>query len=143
MKLARHVQLAATHVADLAFAIGVVEGRSPISVIAAAIYMVAIASGDRKTAKEVGDVCGVNDVTIRTSYREMYPIRQYLFPPDFTTAQLELLPAWGDATSRVGMNGVEHALAYFEREKKSVPVRAAGLPVAVGGGAAVNKTEVV
>jgi transcription initiation factor TFIIB len=35
------------------------------------------------TKKEIGDIAGVADVTIRQSYELMYPRAAELFPPDF------------------------------------------------------------
>ena len=41
------------------------------------------ASEDKKTQKEIGDIAGVADVTIRQSYKLMLPRAAELFPPDF------------------------------------------------------------
>ncbi|KAF8786537.1 Transcription initiation factor IIB like protein [Argiope bruennichi] len=38
---------------------------------------------DGKTLKEIGDIAGVADVTIRQSYKLMYPRAAELFPADF------------------------------------------------------------
>lgn len=77
------VQKAATHIARKAVELDVVSGRSPISVAAAAIYMASQASEDKKSQKEIGDIAGVADVTIRQSYKLMYPRAAELFPDDF------------------------------------------------------------
>lgn len=77
------VQKAATHIARKAVEADIVPGRSPISVAAAAIYMASQASEDKKTQKEIGDIAGVADVTIRQSYKLMYPRAAELFPDDF------------------------------------------------------------
>lgn len=77
------VQKAATHIARKAVDLDIVPGRSPISVAAAAIYMASQASEDKKTQKEIGDIAGVADVTIRQSYKLMYPRARELFPDDF------------------------------------------------------------
>uniref|UniRef100_A0A182PB41 Transcription initiation factor IIB n=1 Tax=Anopheles epiroticus TaxID=199890 RepID=A0A182PB41_9DIPT len=77
------VQRAATHIARKAVEMDIVPGRSPISVAAAAIYMASQASDNKKTHKEIGDIAGVADVTIRQSYRLMYPHAAELFPEDF------------------------------------------------------------
>lgn len=60
-----------------------VGGRSPISLAAAAIYMASQASNERKTAREIGEVAGVAEATIRQSYRQMYPRAKDLFAPNF------------------------------------------------------------
>ncbi|XP_066965289.1 transcription initiation factor IIB [Macrobrachium rosenbergii] len=77
------VQKGATHIARKAVDLDIVPGRSPISVAAAAIYMASQASEDKKTQKEIGDIAGVADVTIRQSYKLMYPKAKELFPEDF------------------------------------------------------------
>ncbi|XP_013782891.1 transcription initiation factor IIB-like [Limulus polyphemus] len=77
------VQRAATHIARKAVELDIVPGRSPISVAAAAIYMASQASQDKKSQKEIGDIAGVADVTIRQSYKLMYPKAAELFPEDF------------------------------------------------------------
>ncbi|MFH1285594.1 MAG: transcription initiation factor IIB [Candidatus Micrarchaeota archaeon] len=51
---------------------GIVSGRGPTGVAAAAVYIaVAMSGGKKKTQKEVADVAGVTEVTIRNRYREM------------------------------------------------------------------------
>ena len=79
------VQRAASHIARKAVELDIVPGRSPISVAAAAIYMASQASDEKskKTRKEIGDIAGVADVTIRDSYKLMYPRAAELFPEDF------------------------------------------------------------
>ncbi|PIK45809.1 putative transcription initiation factor IIB [Apostichopus japonicus] len=57
--------------------------RSPISVAAAAIYMASQASDQKRSQKEIGDIAGVADVTIRQSYKLIYPRANELFPADF------------------------------------------------------------
>ncbi|GAB6031520.1 hypothetical protein CHUAL_009289 [Chamberlinius hualienensis] len=87
------VQKAATHIARQAVEWDIVPGRSPISVAAAAIYMASQASEKKKTQKEIGDIAGVADVTIRQSYKLMYPRAADLFPEDFKfDTPIELLP---------------------------------------------------
>lgn len=77
------VQRAASHIGRKAVELDIVPGRSPISVAAAAIYMASHASDKKLTKKEIGDIAGVADVTIRQSYELMYPRATELFPPDF------------------------------------------------------------
>lgn len=81
--LSNVVQRAATQIARKAVEIDMVAGRSPISVAAAAIYMACQASADKRSPKEIGDIAGVADVTIRQSYKLMYPYAAKLFPDDF------------------------------------------------------------
>jgi transcription initiation factor TFIIB len=76
------VQKAAAHIARKAVELDIVPGRSPISVAAAAIYMASQASDDKRTQKEIADIAGVADVTIRQSYKLMFPKAAVLFPDD-------------------------------------------------------------
>lgn len=103
------VQRAATHIARKAVELDIVPGRSPISVTAAAIYMASQVKGilsyfsinwnllqisdftlqaseDKRSQKEIGDIAGVADVTIRQSYKLMFPYAVNLFPVDFKFA---------------------------------------------------------
>lgn len=77
------VQRAATHIARKAVELDIVPGRSPISVAAAAIYMASQASVEKKNQKEIGDIAGVADVTIRQSYKLMLTRAAELFPDGF------------------------------------------------------------
>jgi transcription initiation factor TFIIB len=86
LDLPNYVQRAATHIARKAVEMDIVPGRSPISVAAAAIYMASQASETKKTHKEIGDIAGVADVTIRQAYKLMYPHASKLFPEDFKYA---------------------------------------------------------
>ncbi|KAK7094899.1 hypothetical protein V1264_006385 [Littorina saxatilis] len=91
--LPQSVQKAATHIARKAVEIDLVPGRSPISVAAAAIYMASQASDDKKSQREIGEITGVAEVTIRQSYKSMYPRARDLFPVDFKFATpIENLP---------------------------------------------------
>ncbi len=47
------------------------NGRGPIGIAAASIYIAAILSGEHRTQKEVSDVTGVTEVTIRNRYKEL------------------------------------------------------------------------
>ena len=47
------------------------NGKGPIGVAAAAIYIAAILSGKHKTQKEISEATGVTEVTIRNRYREL------------------------------------------------------------------------
>lgn len=93
LDLPNSIQRAATHIARKAVELDIVPGRSPISVAAAAIYMASQASEHKKTHKEIGDIAGVADVTIRQSYKLMHPHASKLFPDDFKFAtKIEDLP---------------------------------------------------
>lgn len=93
LSLSSTIQKAATHIARRAVELDLVPGRSPISVAAAAIFMASQASEDKKSQKEIGDIAGVAEVTIKHSYKLMYPRAADLFPADFQFAvALDQLP---------------------------------------------------
>lgn len=48
-----------------------VDGRSPTGVAAAALYVVARMEGQPRTQREIADMSGVTEVTIRNRYKEM------------------------------------------------------------------------
>jgi transcription initiation factor TFIIB len=80
-----NVQMVASNIGRRSMELDIVPGRSPISVAAASIYMASHASDSEKklTKKEISDVAGVADVTIRQSYELMYPRAAELFPEGF------------------------------------------------------------
>jgi transcription initiation factor TFIIB len=47
------------------------SGRGPTGIAAAAIYIAGILSGERRTQREVAEVAGVTEVTIRNRYKEL------------------------------------------------------------------------
>ena len=80
-------------IAKKAVDMDLVPGRSPISVAAAAIYMACQASSDKRTQKEISDIAGVAEVTIKQSYKLMLPRAAELFPDNFEFATpVEQLP---------------------------------------------------
>merc|ERR1719378_1322165 len=81
--LSQSIQRASIHIATKAVDLDLVPGRSPISVAAAAIYMACSASKEKKTQKEIGDIAGVAEVTIKQAYKLMLPRAKDLFPDSF------------------------------------------------------------
>jgi len=47
------------------------SGRGPLGIAAASLYIASVLCGERKTQREVADVAGVTEVTIRNRYKEM------------------------------------------------------------------------
>uniref|UniRef100_A0A915Q3Q7 Transcription initiation factor IIB n=1 Tax=Setaria digitata TaxID=48799 RepID=A0A915Q3Q7_9BILA len=91
--LPHSIQAAATRIAKKAVELDLVAGRSPISIAAAAIYMASQASSDKKTAKEIGEIAGAAEVTVKQTYKLLYPRASELFPEDFKFATgVESLP---------------------------------------------------
>ncbi|ADG13601.1 transcription initiation factor IIB [Methanocaldococcus infernus] len=50
---------------------GLTSGRGPTGVAAAAIYIASVLLGHRRTQREVAEVAGVTEVTIRNRYKEL------------------------------------------------------------------------
>ncbi|MBS3060852.1 MAG: transcription initiation factor IIB [DPANN group archaeon] len=69
--LSGQVQEKATTILDKAIKQGLISGRGPTGVAAAAVYIAGVLMGERKTQKEVADIAGVTEVTIRNRYREL------------------------------------------------------------------------
>uniref|UniRef100_A0A182LZL4 Transcription initiation factor IIB n=1 Tax=Anopheles culicifacies TaxID=139723 RepID=A0A182LZL4_9DIPT len=94
LRLPMAVQKAATHIAQTAFQMDIVAGLSPISVAAAAIYMASQASSTVACNKEIAEIAGVGEMTIRKAYRLMLPFAKELFPKDFCFHKhISLLPS--------------------------------------------------
>ncbi|MCO5599491.1 hypothetical protein L7F22_053595 [Adiantum nelumboides] len=58
--------------------------RSPISIAAAAIYMISQLSDDKKPLKDISRVTGVAEGTIRNSYKDLYPHAAKIIPDWFS-----------------------------------------------------------
>jgi transcription initiation factor TFIIB len=63
--------------------IGDLAGRSPLSVAAASIYMASWLLGDGKIPKQISQVIGVSDGTIKTSYKLLYQDREKMIEPEW------------------------------------------------------------
>ncbi|VVC02904.1 Transcription initiation factor IIB [Candidatus Burarchaeum australiense] len=71
LKLSGRVQERAIEMTHKAINGSLISGRGPSGVAAAAVYIAASLEGERRTQKEVSDVAGVTEVTIRNRYREL------------------------------------------------------------------------
>ena len=71
LKLSGEVQKKAVLLIKKAVKKGLISGRGPTGVAAAALYIASAMVGERRTQKEVADVAGVTEVTIRNRYREL------------------------------------------------------------------------
>ncbi|MBI4399136.1 transcription initiation factor IIB [Candidatus Micrarchaeota archaeon] len=71
LKLSGQVQEKAIELLKKAVSKGLVSGRGPTGVAAAAVYIASALAGERKTQKEIADAAGVTEVTIRNRYREL------------------------------------------------------------------------
>ncbi|MCD6522440.1 MAG: transcription initiation factor IIB [Candidatus Diapherotrites archaeon] len=71
LELSGEVQERAKEILEEAINKGLISGRGPTGVAAAAVYIAGVIMGERRTQKEVADVAGVTEVTIRNRYREL------------------------------------------------------------------------
>jgi len=49
----------------------ITSGKGPTGVAAAAIYIACVLSDEKRTQREVADICGITEVTIRNRYKEL------------------------------------------------------------------------
>jgi transcription initiation factor TFIIB len=49
----------------------ITSGKGPTGVAAAAIYIATVLIGEKRTQREVADIVGVTEVTIRNRYKEL------------------------------------------------------------------------
>lgn len=77
------MQKLANHIADKANHLNLVTGKSPISLAAAAIYMAVALNDNSKTAKDIADVSGVAENTIKQTFKAMQPRMNDLIPSDY------------------------------------------------------------
>jgi len=71
LKLSGETQQKAVEILNQAIKKGLISGRGPMGVAAATVYIASVITGERRTQKEVADVAGVTEVTIRNRYREL------------------------------------------------------------------------
>jgi transcription initiation factor TFIIB len=71
LKLTGEVQTRAMDILNEAAKKELTSGRGPTGVAAAAIYIASILCNARRTQREVADVAGVTEVTIRNRYKEL------------------------------------------------------------------------
>lgn len=71
LTLSGEVQEKAREILESAIRRGLISGRGPTGVAAASVYIAGVLMGERRTQKEVADVAGVTEVTIRNRYREL------------------------------------------------------------------------
>jgi transcription initiation factor TFIIB len=71
LKLSDRTQMHAIKILKAAKEKDVISGKGPTGCAAAAIYIASVLEGERKTQREVADVVGVTEVTIRNRYKEM------------------------------------------------------------------------
>jgi len=71
LKLTPETQSKAIEILEKAQKHELTSGRGPTGIAAAALYVSALVHGEKRTQREVADVAGVTEVTIRNRYKEL------------------------------------------------------------------------
>ena len=71
LSLSNDVQAKTNEILKKAASEELTSGRGPTGLAAAALYIATILCGERRTQREVADVAGVTEVTIRNRYKEL------------------------------------------------------------------------
>jgi len=71
LKLNPETQSKAVEILEMAQKAELTSGRGPTGIAAAALYVAALMYGEKRTQREVADVAGVTEVTIRNRYKEL------------------------------------------------------------------------
>ncbi len=71
LKLSAETQSRAIEILEQAQKAELTSGRGPTGIAAAALYVSALIHGEKRTQREVADVAGVTEVTIRNRYKEL------------------------------------------------------------------------
>jgi transcription initiation factor TFIIB len=71
LRLPPIINARASELIDCMYRNGLTGGRSYLSLSAAAVYIVSVLLDNRRTQKEIGEVLGISDVTIRNSYKQI------------------------------------------------------------------------
>lgn len=71
LKLSPETQSKAVEILDMAQDAELTSGRGPTGIAAASLYVSSLMHGEKRTQREVADVAGVTEVTIRNRYKEL------------------------------------------------------------------------
>jgi len=71
LKLSAETQSKSIEILEDAQKAELTSGRGPTGIAAAALYVAALMHGEKRTQREVADVAGVTEVTIRNRYKEL------------------------------------------------------------------------
>ncbi len=71
LKLSPETQSKSVEIIEHAQRVELTSGRGPTGIAAAALYVAALINGEKRTQREVADVAGVTEVTIRNRYKEL------------------------------------------------------------------------
>jgi transcription initiation factor TFIIB len=71
LKLSNDVQIKTSEILKKSTSIELTSGRGPTGMAAAALYIASVLCGERRTQREVAEIAGVTEVTIRNRYKEL------------------------------------------------------------------------
>ncbi|MBI5391502.1 hypothetical protein HZB00_00710, partial [Candidatus Woesearchaeota archaeon] len=71
LKLSAETQSKAIEILNKAREEELTSGRGPTGIAAASLYVAALMNNEKRTQREVADVAGVTEVTIRNRYKEL------------------------------------------------------------------------
>lgn len=71
LKLSAETQSKAVEILEMAQKAELTSGRGPTGIAAASLYVAAVMNNEKRTQREVADVAGVTEVTIRNRYKEL------------------------------------------------------------------------
>ncbi|MBU3940575.1 MAG: transcription initiation factor IIB [Nanoarchaeota archaeon] len=71
LKLNAETQSKAVEILEMAQKAELTSGRGPTGIAAASLYVAALMNNEKRTQREVADVAGVTEVTIRNRYKEL------------------------------------------------------------------------
>jgi len=71
LRLSAETQSKSIEILEMAQKNELTSGRGPTGIAAAALYVAALMHGEKRTQREVADVAGVTEVTIRNRYKEL------------------------------------------------------------------------
>jgi len=71
LKLSNDVQVKTIEILKYASRKELTSGRGPTGLAAAALYIASVVCGERRTQREVAEIAGVTEVTIRNRYKEL------------------------------------------------------------------------
>ncbi|MBU4242218.1 MAG: hypothetical protein KKF52_03225, partial [Nanoarchaeota archaeon] len=71
LKLSAEAQSKAVEILEMAQKSELTSGRGPTGIAAASLYVAALINNEKRTQREVADIAGVTEVTIRNRYKEL------------------------------------------------------------------------
>lgn len=71
LKLSPKVRSTAVEILEQAKELELTSGRGPTGIAAAALYVASLIHGEKRTQREVAEIAGVTEVTIRNRYKEL------------------------------------------------------------------------